>query len=88
MVQTQRTETGHKPNIRGALIFFLIFSSLTFTTPKLRDSKSKMSFEADNSEILDPIVTAISFSSMKVYIFSHPVPGTYLQTISQVFIYS
>lgn len=63
-------ETGHKPNVRGALIFFLIFSSLTFITPNLRDPKCKVSFEADNSEILDPTVTAISFSSMKIFIFN------------------
>lgn len=29
-----------------------------------------MFFEADNSEILGPIVTAISFSSMKILIFN------------------
>lgn len=46
-----------------------------------------MSLEEDSSEILDPIVTTISFSSMKILIFNQsPNLLMRLQKISHVFI--
>lgn len=85
-VLRKRAEIRHKPNIRSDLIFKL-FKSLIFTPANLRDSKSKMSLEEDSSEILDPIVTTISFSSMKILIFNQsPNLLMCLQKISHVFI--
>ena len=47
-----------------------------------------MSLEEDSSEILDPIVTTVSFSSMKILIFNQsPNLLMCLPKISHVFIY-
>lgn len=48
-----------------------------------------MSFEADKSEILDPIVTTIAVPSTKILIsVSHQILLLYLQNLSHVFVQS
>lgn len=59
---------------------------LIFTTANIRDSKSKISFEADRSQILDPIVNYL-FSSTQILIFNESpnlfdVPSEYLKSLS------